>query len=73
LIQREDILNNLRLYERGGAGDTSRKRGRHPLTSRGLTALLAGNPSTFEEMQQEHHRKEMESNIMKTASDFINA
>ena len=28
---------------------------------------------TFEELQQENHRRQMESNIMKTAADFINA
>jgi hypothetical protein len=75
LIQREDILNNLRLFERGKAaeGSVSRKRGGLPVLSKGLSTIFGAGATTFEEMQQEHHRREMESNIMKTASDFINA
>jgi len=64
LIQREDILNNLRLFERGGAG-AQKAEGRKP-----NRAAIA---HTFEELQQENHRRQMESNIMKTAADFINA
>ena len=36
-----------------------------------MTNVFKG-PS-IDELQQEEHRRQMESNIMKTASDFINA
>jgi hypothetical protein len=65
LIQREDILNNLRLFERGGA---QKAEGRKP-----GTLNRAAIAHTVEEMQQESHRRQMETNIMKTAADFINA
>ena len=68
LIQREDILNNLRLFERGGAAGGHKAEGRKP-----GTINRAAIAHTFEELQQENHRRQMESNIMKTAADFINA
>ena len=57
LIQREDILNNLRLFERGGGAQKAKPPIAH----------------TVEEVHQESHRRQMETNIMKTAADFINA
>jgi hypothetical protein len=84
LIQREDILNNLRLFERGGgtaaAGlanplsqthmDLTKQHSKKFALTRQMTNVFKGQ--SIEEMQQEEHRRQMESNILKTAADFIN-
>jgi hypothetical protein len=79
LIQREDILNNLRLFERGaGSGvsqtpamELTKQNSKRYALTRQMTNVFRGQ--SLEEMQQEEHRREMETNIMKTAGDFINA
>ncbi|CDW78298.1 UNKNOWN [Stylonychia lemnae] len=80
LIQREDILNNLRLFERNNqpkaksfnqetGTNVQRQASKKFALNRGLTNVFADN--SIEEIQQEEHRKEMQSNIIKATADLI--